>query len=110
MIRKLHMPSPEEDAEIRRGIEADDEARELTDEEIARMRPAAEILPEVVAAYQAGKLKMRGRPPKAKRKIQVSIRYSPEVIQHFRATGPGWQTRMDEVLKAWVAKHGNKPE
>ncbi len=83
------------------------EVPELTDEELARMRPAAEVLPEVVAAYKAGQLKLprRGRPRKANPKVQVSIRYSPEVIAHFKATGKGWQTRMDEALKEWIAEH-----
>jgi uncharacterized protein (DUF4415 family) len=35
----------------------------------------------------------------------VSVRYSPEVLEFFRASGAGWQSRMDEVLKQWVAKH-----
>lgn len=35
----------------------------------------------------------------------VSVRYSPEVLAFFRASGRGWQTRMDEVLKQWVATH-----
>ncbi len=50
----------------------------------------------------------RGRPRKANPKVQVSIRYSAEVIAHFRATGRGWQTRMDEALKQWIAEHGKK--
>ena len=85
------------------------EVPELTDEELARMRPAAEVLPEVVAAYKAGQLKLprRGRPRKANPKVQVSIRYSPEVIAHFKATGRGWQTRMDEALKEWIAEHSS---
>lgn len=36
---------------------------------------------------------------------QVAVRYSPEVLAYFRATGYGWQTRMDEVLRDYVAKH-----
>jgi len=50
----------------------------------------------------------RGRPRKTHPKIQVSIRYSAEVIEHFRATGRGWQTRMDEALKQWIAEHGKE--
>lgn len=34
----------------------------------------------------------------------VSVRYSPEVLEFFRSTGAGWQSRMDDVLKQWVAR------
>jgi uncharacterized protein (DUF4415 family) len=42
----------------------------------------------------------RGRrgPQKAPTKKLVSLRLSPEVIDHFKATGPGWQTRIDSTL------------
>ncbi|HEY7817263.1 MAG TPA: BrnA antitoxin family protein, partial [Vicinamibacteria bacterium] len=33
----------------------------------------------------------------------LSVRYSPEVVEYFKSTGEGWQTRMDEALKEWVA-------
>ncbi len=38
-------------------------------------------------------------------KEQVAVRYSPEVLAYFRATGAGWQTRMDDVLREYVKKH-----
>jgi uncharacterized protein (DUF4415 family) len=38
-------------------------------------------------------------------KEQVAVRYSPEVLAYFRATGTGWQTRMDEVLREYVSQH-----
>lgn len=43
----------------------------------------------------------RGRPPKpeAERKELVSIRLSPEIVQWLRASGPGWQTRVEELLR-----------
>jgi uncharacterized protein (DUF4415 family) len=44
----------------------------------------------------------RGPGRKAK-KVLLSVRYSPEVVDYFKATGDGWQTRMDEALKEWVA-------
>jgi uncharacterized protein (DUF4415 family) len=49
--------------------------------------------------------KKRGRPLSASRKEQVSVRYSPEVLNYFRSTGEGWQTRMDAVLQLLVKKH-----
>jgi uncharacterized protein (DUF4415 family) len=48
----------------------------------------------------------RGRGPnKAPTKIRVSMRLSPEVVESFRATGDGWQTRIDSVLKDWLKTH-----
>jgi uncharacterized protein (DUF4415 family) len=44
----------------------------------------------------------RGPGRKAK-KVLLSMRYSPEVVEYFKSTGDGWQSRMDEALKEWVA-------
>ncbi len=44
-------------------------------------------------------------PNKQPIKEQVAVRYSPEVLAYFRATGSGWQTRMDEVLREYVSSH-----
>jgi uncharacterized protein (DUF4415 family) len=44
-------------------------------------------------------------PGKKSRKILLSVRYSPEVVEYFKSGGEGWQTRMDEALKEWVASH-----
>ena len=41
----------------------------------------------------------RGRPKAEKTKVSTTIRLSPEVIEHFRAGGPGWQSRIDEALR-----------
>lgn len=79
---------------------------ELTDEDFERMRPAHEVLPEIFGAKTAERmLKRRGRPPKAATKEAINIRLSPEVLEHFRAQGPGWQTRIDEALKKWIEEH-----
>ena len=36
--------------------------------------------------------------------VKVSVRYSPEVLQYFKASGSGWQTRMNEALLEWINK------
>lgn len=41
----------------------------------------------------------RGRPKTASAKVSTTIRLSPEVIAHFKAGGPGWQSRIDEALR-----------
>src|SRR6186713_1190839 len=56
--------------------------------------------------YIGNKLIRRGRPRAEVRKVSTTLRLSPEVLEHFRAGGPGWQTRIDEVLKRVVARSG----
>ena len=59
--------------------------------------------PEMVAGY-----KTRGRPMgsvKAEAKQAVTVRYSPEVLASFRASGKGWQARMNNALKEWLQTH-----
>ena len=47
----------------------------------------------------------RGRPPVAKPKVSTTIRLSQDVIDHFKAGGRGWQTRIDDALRDWIGKH-----
>jgi uncharacterized protein (DUF4415 family) len=50
--------------------------------------------------------KLGGRgPQKAPPKVSTTIRLSPDVVQAFRATGDGWQTRIDSALKDWLRTH-----
>lgn len=49
-----------------------------------------------------------GRPRSASSKVLLSVRYSQEVVDFFRATGDGWQSRMDGVLKEYVAQHSRR--
>jgi uncharacterized protein (DUF4415 family) len=70
-----------------------DDAPELTDEFFER----ADI-------YEGEKLIRRGRPPSTAPKQLVTLRLDPDVISGLRATGPGWQTRANTVLKNWLAR------
>ena len=49
--------------------------------------------------------KLRGRPKAAVTKERITIRLSQEVVEQFRASGDGWQTRMDSALKEWLKTH-----
>ncbi len=83
----------------------DDENPEWTDEKFARARPASEVLPELFGAQVAKTmLKPRGKQV-APTKRAVTVRYSPDVLDAFKATGAGWQTRMDAALKDWLRTH-----
>ncbi len=77
---------------------------ELPEDLLKRLRPVAETRPDIVQAYTEGGMRRRG-PQKAPTKVLVSIRYSEEVLDYFRATGPHWQTKMDEALKQWIHDH-----
>lgn len=75
---------------------------EWTEADFAKAKPAHEVLPsEVLANFK----RMRG-PQKSPLKQAVSIRLSPEVLEHFKAGGPGWQSRINETLKEVVRKAG----
>lgn len=66
---------------------------EWTAERVAAARPFAEVFPQIAAGIK------RGRPPKARPKQQVAIRLDADVIDHFRAGGPGWHVRINEALR-----------
>ncbi|MES2017942.1 MAG: BrnA antitoxin family protein [Pseudomonadota bacterium] len=64
--------------------------------------------PAAVAAFWAkGKLRLPGQrgPQKHPTKVAITVRYSPEVVEFFKATGDGWQCRMNEALLAYVNQH-----
>jgi uncharacterized protein (DUF4415 family) len=69
-----------------------EDAPELTDEWIAGAN-----------LYAGKKLVRRGRPAGTAKKTQTTVRISNEVLAYFRASGRGWQTRMDAALKKYVA-------
>jgi uncharacterized protein (DUF4415 family) len=50
--------------------------------------------------------KVRGKrgPQKSPTKVAISIRLSPEVVQHFKEKGPGWQARIDDALRKIAKK------
>jgi uncharacterized protein (DUF4415 family) len=50
-------------------------------------------------------LKPRGRPVAETTKERITIRLSPDVVNQFRATGAGWQTRIDAALSDWLKEH-----
>ena len=82
-------------------IDVEGEVRELTLEDMKQFKAIQEAgLPDSLKK----KLGVRG-PQKAPTKVRVSLRLSPEVVNYFRATGDGWQTRMDSELLEMVHKH-----
>lgn len=81
MRTKLVRPTADEDVGIARGIAADPDA--------------APDLSEPVA----GIVRRPGRPLKVDRKVSVTLRLDRDVLERFKATGAGWQTRINAALK-----------
>ena len=77
-----------------------DDNPEWTEADFAKARPASEVLPPEL--YQA---LTRGRgPSKSPTKKPVSIRLSARVLDHYRAQGVGWQTRLNADLEGLIEK------
>ncbi len=87
------MPTAKEDKLIVAAAKADPDAQPLTPKQLKAMVPLRAL---------------RGRPKSANPKQLVSVRYSPEVLAFFKATGEGWQSRMDGVLRQYVSRRSRQ--
>jgi uncharacterized protein (DUF4415 family) len=72
---------------------------ELTDEEIANMRPAKEVLPASFFQGLTEARKTRGRPKVEKPLVPVTLRLEPDVLEAFKASGKDWRGKMNEALR-----------
>ena len=86
-------PTVEENKRIAAAAKSDPDAQPLTSEQLKAMVPLRTF---------------RGRPKSANPKQLVSVRYSPEVLAFFKATGAGWQSRMDGVLLQYVSRRSRQ--
>jgi len=87
------MPTAEEDKAITAAAKSDPDAQPLTPRQLKSMVPIRAL---------------RGRPKSEHKKLLVSVRYSQEVVDFFKSTGEGWQSRMDVVLRQYVARHSRR--
>ncbi len=78
----------------------DDENPEWTDEMFAQAKPASKF-PELQGLLKSN----RGRPKVDNPKKTISIRLSNDTLAYFKATGKGWQTRIDEILTKYAVSH-----
>jgi uncharacterized protein (DUF4415 family) len=83
------IPTQAENKRIVVAAKSDPDAQPLTARQLKEMVPLKSL---------------RGRPKSGNAKQLISVRYSTEVIAYFRSTGEGWQARMDEVLRDYVAR------
>ena len=82
----------------------DDDAPEFTDEQLAGMRPAREVLPpDFYAMVTKRKPGQRG-PGKKPAKVATTIRLDADTLAAWKASGAGWQARVNDVLRRAVKK------
>lgn len=85
--RTLILPIPEEDAQITAAAMTDPDNLPLTNAELSQFKRG------------------RGRPLGSGKKEQVTLRLDAEILEQFRATGNGWQTRINDALRDWAKHH-----
>jgi uncharacterized protein (DUF4415 family) len=87
-------------SETDRASVPDAENPEWTRDEIAKARPALEVFTDVFGPEAAETIRRgRGRPAKADRKVNQTLRLDIDVLEAYRRSGPGWQALMNQVLR-----------
>ncbi|MBF0136522.1 MAG: BrnA antitoxin family protein [Magnetococcus sp. DMHC-1] len=81
------------------------DAHVITREEYEEIPELSDDFFERADEYVAGKLVRRGRPTGSGTKVSTTVRFDADVIAAFRATGKGWQTRMNAALRDWLQSH-----
>ena len=92
------IPTPEEAAAIRTGIDADPDAVRLDKEWFERARPAREVVPRIVERYERAQA-LKKDLEKSGEQALVSIVLDKDIADYFQATGPGWMERVNQILR-----------
>jgi uncharacterized protein (DUF4415 family) len=83
---RLIRNTPDEESAVQRGITADADTFEVPAESFSEMKRSG----------------ARGRPKLERPKVLLTVRYDADIIDAFKATGEGWQTRMNDALREWL--------
>src|SRR5271168_1929023 len=104
---KLERKSCMSDIRKRGGSRPDADNPEWTRKDMAKARPAAEVLPGLIGAKATAELfrRGRGRPPRATRKVNQTIRLDSDVPAAYRQEGRSWRTLINTVLR----EHRHEP-
>lgn len=87
MKMKLIRPTDSENAQITAAAMTDPDNLPLTDAELKQFK------------------RSRGRPLGSGKKEQVTLRIDVQILEYFKATGDGWQTRINDVLMGFMKNH-----
>jgi len=83
------LPTAQEDVAITQAAMQDPDAQPYTDAEWAAVKP----------------VRSRGRPAGSGTKVATSLRLDRDLLQAFKDTGDGWQTRLNDALREWAKDH-----
>lgn len=83
------VPSTKEDAAITKAARSDPDARPFSERDWKKAKPQVRV----------------GRPKSESPKVFTGIRLDADVIETFKATGKGWQTRVNAALREWLKTH-----
>jgi uncharacterized protein (DUF4415 family) len=99
------IPTKEQDALIHSGITGDPDSHELSDEFLQHAKTSSDFFePETYSALLALK-KTRGRPKVETPKVFTTIRLDADLVETFKGTGKGWQTRVNAALRQFLIEH-----
>jgi uncharacterized protein (DUF4415 family) len=104
---ELIMPTEHEDKQAtQQGIE---DGALMDESSLNTMQSFNDVFPDIVQAQAKGELTAHpvGRPKAQNPKQAVTIRYDAAIIDYFKSTGKGWQTRMNDALNEWMKEHAN---
>ena len=86
---RTRIPNAKENAVITKAARSDPDALPYTDKEWKKARVHARV----------------GRPKSESPKVFTGIRLDADVVDTFKATGKGWQTRINAALRDWLNRH-----
>jgi uncharacterized protein (DUF4415 family) len=84
-----------------------DDAPDLTDEVFEKgvWKIGDRVVPRKQGEAAMRKAVRHGRPPSERTKLSLTVRYDEDIVATFKATGRGWQTRMNNALRDWLKSH-----